>query len=117
MKTQDWLPVALSVVILIVVSVIQKQSKTIAAVTATMPLAVPLMLWIVFSASRGDPHEMTDFTFSLFLSMLPTLAFMLAAWLAARSGARLAGILISGYLTWGLGVGMLLAARRLLGLP
>ncbi|MBN1266948.1 MAG: hypothetical protein JXA25_15750 [Anaerolineales bacterium] len=117
MKVQEWLPVVLSVLIIVLVAVIEKQSKAIAAVTATMPLTIPLAIWIVYSSSRGDQGEVTGFTFNLFLSILPTVTFVIAAWLAARNGARLGGILLSGYLTWGVSVGLLFTARRLLSLP
>ena len=117
MKVQEWLPVVLSVLIIVMVAVLEKQSKAVAAVTATMPLTIPLAIWIVYSSSRGDRGEVTNFVFYLFLSILPTVAFVLAAWLAARYGARLGGIIISGYLTWGVSVGVLFAVRRLFRLP
>ena len=42
MKTQDILPVILSIVVIILVAVFEKQSKLFAALTATMPLTAPL---------------------------------------------------------------------------
>ena len=41
MKTQDILPVVLSVAVILLVAVFEKQSKLFAALTATMPLATP----------------------------------------------------------------------------
>lgn len=117
MKVQEWLPVLLSVMIIVLVAVLEKQSKAVAAVTATMPLTIPLAIWIVHASSEGEQSQVTGFTFNLFLSILPTVAFVLAAWLASRSGARLGGIILTGYLTWGAAVAVLFAARRIFGLP
>ena len=36
--------------------------KTFAAITATMPLAIPLALWIVYAANRDNPAAITEFT-------------------------------------------------------
>ena len=41
MKAQDILPVILSILVIILVVLLEKQSKLIAALTATMPLAAP----------------------------------------------------------------------------
>ncbi len=117
MKVQEWLPVVLSVLIIVMVAVLEKQSKAVAAVTATMPLTIPLAIWIVHASSKGERGEVTGFTLYLFLGILPTVAFVLAAWLAARSGAKLGGIILAGYATWGAAVGVLFTARRFLGLP
>jgi len=117
MKLQDWLPVFLSVLIIILVAVLEKSSKAVAAVTATMPLTIPLAIWIVYSSSSGNQEEVTVFTSNLFLGILPTVAFILAAWIAARSGARLNGILLIGYLVWGTAVGVLFLVRKTMGLP
>ncbi len=88
MKVQEWLPVVLSVLIIVMVAVLEKQSKAVAAVTATMPLTIPLAIWIVHASSKGERGELIGFTLYLFLGILPTVAFVLAAWLTARSGAK-----------------------------
>ena len=44
MKSQDIIPVVLSIVVILLVAVVEKQSKLFAALTATMPLAAPLGL-------------------------------------------------------------------------
>ena len=58
MKTQDILPVLLSIVVIILVAVLEKQSKFAAAITATMPIGATLALWIVYSANDGDRGTM-----------------------------------------------------------
>lgn len=116
MKTQDVLPVVLSIVVIILVAVLEKQSKLFAAITATMPLAAPLALWIVYSSSGGEKEAVSNFTLSMFLGFLPTLAFIVAVWLAARAGMKLVPMILSGYGVWAVGAGILYLLRNFLGL-
>ena len=116
MKTQDYLPVVLSIIVIILVAVLEKQSKFFAAITATMPLAAPLALWIVYSSSAGDKEAVSSFTLSMFLGFLPTLAFIITVWLAARAGMKLAPMILTGYGVWAVGAGILYLLRNLLGL-
>ena len=62
MKTQDILPVVISVIVIIVVAILEKQSKVIAAITATMPLTAALALWIVYASADGDKAATSQFT-------------------------------------------------------
>lgn len=115
MKTQDVLPVVLSILVIILVAVLEKQNKTIAAITAVMPLTAPLALWIVYSSSGGEPKTITEFSASLALGLLPTLGFAVAAWATARAGMKLGPILLSGYGIWALGALLLYYFRNTLG--
>ncbi len=116
MKFQDILPVAISVIVIILVAILEKQSKVIAAITATMPLTAALALWIVYASSDGEKTATTQFSLSMIFGFIPTFFFMVAAWLAARAGWKLSGILIAGYGTWAAGVGVLYALRSALGI-
>jgi len=116
MKTQDILPVLLSIIVIILVAVLEKQSKLFAAITATMPLAAPLALWIVYSSSGGDNEAVSNFTKSMFLGFLPTLAFIVTVWLAARADMKLGPMILIGYGVWALGAGMLYLLRNFFGI-
>jgi len=116
MKTQDVLPVLLSMLVIILVAVLEKQSKLFAALTATMPLAAPLALWIVYSSNAGDRTAVSHFSLGLLLGLLPTLAFLVAVWLAARAGLKLGPILLTGYGVWAAGAAILYLLRNTLGL-
>jgi len=70
-KAQDAPPVVLSIVVIILVAVLEKQSKLFAAITATMPLGIPLALWIVYSANAGDKQVVSQFSLSLLLNFSP----------------------------------------------
>ncbi len=104
MKSQDIVPVVLSIVVIVLVAVLEKQSKLFAALTATMPLTAPLALWIVYSANAGEKTAVTNFSLSLLLGLLPTLAFLITVWLAARAGMKLGpDDPDRGYSVWGIG--------------
>jgi len=116
MKTQDILPVVLSIVVIVLVAVVEKQSRLFAALTATMPLATPLALWIVWSANAGNKAIVSQFSLSLLLGVLPTVAFLVTVWLAARAGMKLVPILLTGYGVWAFGAALLYLLRNTLGL-
>ena len=116
MKSQDVLPVVLSIIVIILVAVLEKQSKLFAAITATMPLGVPLALWIVYSSSGGEKEAVSSFTLSMLLGFLPTLAFIVAVWLAARAGMKLVPMIMTGYGVWAVGAFLLYLSRNFFGL-
>jgi len=116
MKSQDVVPVVLSIVVIVLVAVLEKQSKLFAALTATMPLATPLALWIVYSANAGNKEVVSQFSLSLLLGLFPTLAFLITVWLAARAGMRLGPMIVTGYSVWGIGALILYLLRNTLGI-
>ena len=116
MKTQDILPVILSIVVIILVAILEKQSKLFAALTATMPLAAPLALWIVYSSNAGDKAAVTQFSLSLVLGLIPTFAFLITVWLAARVGMKLVPMILTGYGVWTVGALILYFLRNTLGI-
>ena len=114
MKTQDVLPVVISVIVIILIAILEKQSRLIAAITATMPLGIPLAIWIVHSSAQGDKAAVSEFTLGTLLGIIPTIGFVITAWLVARNGASLGKILISGYSVWGLGALIMVFVRKFL---
>ena len=115
MKTQDILPVLLSIVVIILVAILEKQSKFAAAITATMPIGATLALWIVYSANSGDQATMKDFTTGLLLGIIPTIGFLFAAWFASRAGLKLVPLLVVGYAIWGAFLGVIVILRKMVG--
>ena len=63
-------------------------------ITATMPVTIPLALWIVYSGSSGDRATVLQFIAALFVTMVANLFFVLAMWLAARSSGGLSRCLL-----------------------
>ena len=116
MKSQDVIPVLLSIVVIILVAIVEKQSKLFAALIATMPLAAPLALWIVYSSNSGDKTAVSQFSLSLLLGLLPTIGFLITVWLAARAGMKLVPMLATGYGVWAAGATILYLLRNTLGI-
>jgi uncharacterized membrane protein (GlpM family) len=116
MKSQDIIPVLISIIVIILVAVLEKQSKLFAALVATMPLSAPLALWIVYSSNSGDKAAITQFSLSLLLGLLPSLGFLITVWLASRAGMKLAPMLVTGYSVWAVGAIVLYLLRNTLGI-
>jgi hypothetical protein len=116
MKTQDILPVILSIIVIILVAFLEKQSKLFAAMAATMPLATSLALWIVYSSNAGDKTAVSQFSLSLLLAIFPTVAFLITIWLASRAGMKLAPMLLTGYSIWVVGAVLLYLLRNAFGI-
>jgi hypothetical protein len=107
-------PVGISVLIIILVAVVRAYSKTLAAITATMPITVPLALWIVYVAEGGDQAAILHFTESLFIGVVATATCVVAMWLAAQAGWGLVPIIIVGYLAWGATWGVCISMQHVL---
>ena len=107
MKFNEILPVGISITVLILVALIQRQSKVVAAVTATMPVTIPLVLSALFILlQKGNGNRSERFTGGLVSGIIPTVAFVVAIWLSTRLGLKLVPTLLMSYLTWGLTLGV-----------
>jgi hypothetical protein len=105
------LPVMVSIGVIILVAILREHSRTFAAIAATMPINVPLAMWIVFSGDN-DPASRTAFAEGLLIGILPTVLFLIVSWLVVRAGWPLIPTLIAGYVAWGIGLGTLMFIRR-----
>ncbi len=106
-------PVIVSIIIIIAIAILREYSKNFAAIAATMPINLPLGLWLVYGSSAKT--DMEPFTRSLMLNLIPTFAFVVIAWLAARAGWKLIPMIVAGYVGWGVGLGALMLIRQSLG--
>ncbi len=101
MNLQKIFPVLTSIAIIIIVAILRDRSRAAAAVLATMPLNVPLALWIVSTGSDNDPQVMSDFVRSLIVSLIPSFIWLGVVFLAVRAGWNLWLVLGAGYAVWG----------------
>ena len=106
-------PVIVSIIIIIFIAIIREYSKTFAAIAVTMPINLPLGLWLVYGSSTRA--EMEEFNRALAFNLVPTFAFVLIAWLAARAGWKLVPMVVAGYAGWGVGLFILMLVRRAIG--
>lgn len=112
----DWqriAPVIVSIIIIIAVAIARNYSKTFAAIAATMPINVPLAMWIVF-ASDNDQTSRAQFSEGMLIGIFPTVAFLIVSMIVVRAGWSLVPTIIVGYITWGIALLVLLAVRRML---
>lgn len=101
----------LSMAIIVGVTLLQERSKTLAAVTATMPLTVALALWIVFQTNPSTADR-AAFAVGMVIGIVPTMLFLVAVWLAARAGWSFWSAIGSGYATWALALAVITGLRR-----
>lgn len=108
------LPVLISIGVILLVAVLRNYSRTVAAITATMPINIPLAIWIVYSAAPNDKAGMITFSEGLVLGLIPTFAFLAVVWVAARAELGLPVMIGGGYVAWGICLGVLLVLQHVL---
>ena len=116
MKSNEIVPVLISILIIIAVAFLQKQSKLIAAIISTTPIRAALAIWVIYAAVDGQKEAVVKFNGSVALSLIPTFLFAVGAWFAAKADLKIGGILLSGYATWAVATGILYLSRRILGI-
>ena len=102
--TRQILPVGISVLVIVSIAVLRAHSKTAAAITTTMPLKIPLAVWIIYSVEGNCP--MPNFTGTLLVGMVATVIFTVVLWLAARSGMGILPMFGVAYLAWAATLGV-----------
>jgi hypothetical protein len=115
----DWnkvLPVIISIGVIILVAVVRQYSRTLAAITATMPINVPLALWIAYSAEDNSREKLGEFSTGLFFGIIPTVIFIGVTALTVNAGWSFGPVLVTGYLSWAITLGLLLTARHFLAI-
>jgi len=106
-------PVLASILIIILIAVLRARSKTVAAITATMPVNVALGLWIVYVSEEGNPDTVVSVVRSMFIGVAATAVWLLAVWMAARAGWDLPLLLVTGYAAWALTIATVFALQAL----
>jgi hypothetical protein len=91
-------PVAISVLVIVSIAVLRAHSKTLAAITTTMPLKIPLAVWIIYSVEGSAP--LSSFTGAVLAGMGATVIFTVVLWLGARAGMGFMPMLGVAYLAW-----------------
>src|SRR5579859_4303422 len=105
------LPVAVSIAIIILIAIVRNYSKTLAAIFATMPINIPLSLWIIYSGEGNTTPAVVDYSLALVYNIFPTVVFIIVAWLLLRAGWSILPTLGVGYLTWAVLLGVTLLVR------
>ena len=113
----DWArvaPVLVSIGIIILIAIVRQYSKSFAAIAATMPINLPLGMWIVYSGSDNSQAALEEFTQAALVNLLPSVIFMLVAWQLSKAGHGLVTTIILGYVAWAVSLGIVFLIRALL---
>lgn len=117
----DWsriAPVLVSIGIIIAIAVLRQYSKTFAAIAATMPINVPLGMWIVYAGAEDAAEKqaaLTEFGEAALLNIFPTVIFILIGWQMSKAGHPIIATIFAGYLGWALSLGVILLIRAQVG--
>lgn len=102
MNIQKFIPVITSIVIILIVAVLREKSRTLAAIFGTMPINMPLAMWLVFTSSDQSPQNFTPFVSSLITGLFTSVAWLLVVYVLLRLGYGLLVAILGGYVVWGL---------------
>jgi hypothetical protein len=102
MSVQKMLPVVTSIGIILIVALLRERSRTAAAIFASMPINIPLALWVVFgSGGPIDPAAEALFLRNIGVGLLTTLVWVAIVFGGVKFGWNLLPAIIVGYLVWG----------------
>lgn len=102
-------PVIISILIILAVAYLRNRSRTFAVLAGTMPINLPLTLWITFAGTGAEASTISGFVRSLFLAMIATMTWVLIVWLATHYGWGLLPAVLGGYAAWALFVVILIS--------
>ncbi len=114
----DWskvVPVLISIGIIIAIAILRQYSKTIAAIAATMPINVPLGMWIVYAGDSDKQTALAEFSKATMINIIPTLVFIFLAWQLSKAGQGAIQSIVGGYVGWGVCLLIVLFLRSKLG--
>jgi hypothetical protein len=101
LNIQKALPVITSIGIILLVAFLRDRSKTLAAILATMPINIPLGLWVVFGGNESQQAELL-FVRALVPGLAATMLWVVAVYVLVRMGFSLWVGIAGGYVVWGL---------------
>lgn len=101
MTLQRMLPVISSILIILGVAFLRERSRTLAAILATMPINIPLGMWVLFGSGDFDPSMAQAFIRALVPGLAATVVWVLVVWLMTGMGVSLGLSILSGYAVWG----------------
>ena len=102
MNLQKILPVATSIGIILLVAVLRERSRTLAAIFATMPINMPLAIWVVASGVGDEQLNpvIELLTRNMIIGFIPTFIWLGVVYFAMRAGWELIPAILTGYTVW-----------------
>jgi uncharacterized membrane protein len=103
-------PIIVSILIILIAAALRDRSRTLAAILATMPINIPLALWVLSSGEGFTQDSMVAVTQNIILGLFPTMVFIVIVHFAARANWEFIPMLIAGYVGWGILLGIFIWA-------
>lgn len=101
MKRSNVIPVVSSILIILAIAFLRERSKTLAAILATMPINIPLGLWVLFGTGEADPSVVALFLRALLPGLLASLVWVGVVFALVQTGMSLWLSIPLGYVAWG----------------
>jgi hypothetical protein len=105
MNLQKSLPVVTSIAIILVVAVLRDRSKTLATIFATMPINMPLALWVLVSAGPENGDVLATYVRSFIIGLVPAFVWLGVVYVGLKLGWTLLGAIAGGYVIWAILIG------------
>jgi hypothetical protein len=104
---QKALPVATSIAIILLVAVLRERSRTLAVIVATMPINIPLAMWVAFGAGDYERVAVESFVRSVLIGLIPLVVWLGVVYLGVRNNLTLGVSIVGAYLIWAMLTGAL----------
>jgi hypothetical protein len=105
MNLQKSLPVISSILIILVVALLRDRSKTLATIFATMPINMPLALWVLASGGPENSDALTTYVRSFIIGLVPAFIWLGLVYAGLKLGWGLLGAIAGGYAVWAVLIG------------
>ena len=102
MNWQKTFPVIISILIILLVAVLRDRSKTLATLFATMPINMPLALWVIASGGANDTADMSGYVRNFIIALVPGFIWLGMVYILLKVGWGLLGAILGGYAVWGI---------------
>jgi hypothetical protein len=109
MNFQKLLPVISSIAIILVVAFLRERSRTLAVIFATMPINMPLALWLLSDTTNGDQAVLTNYVQNLIVGLVPGFIWLFVVYVAVRVGWSLPASILTAYAVYVVLIGLALA--------
>jgi hypothetical protein len=100
MNLQKSVPVITSVIIILLVAFLRDRSKTLATIFATMPINMPLALWVLVGSGVEDSALLANYVRAFIVGLVPAFIWLGVVFVGLKLGWSLVGAIACGYLVW-----------------
>ena len=100
MSTTKLCQLGMAMVILVIVAFIGERYRNIAGLLTSMPLQIPLAMWIVYTSTGGQSEQTAQFARAAFYGIVPTAMFCLTCWLVLAKGWPFPRVVMTAYGVW-----------------